>query len=592
MNVEVVSCDLLVIGGGAAGTTAAVEAARNGARVILVDKGFCGYGNTRIAGGIVASCGVEEGDSEELFYEDIRRAGAYLNDPSLVRVLVKEAAAANEEIERWGHIYLRDDGGKGYGRVRTMQAGGHRAPRTLFSPYKGRSLSHILRFALLGSGVRVLEEVAVAELLLAENRERGVAGALCLDLVDAKHFVVSAEKTVLAAGGAGMLYFPHTDNMSCATGDGYALALLAGAELVDMELAQYLPFALVYPADMAGINIGDPANAGPHGVLRDNQGEIVLGDLHLKTRSEVSRCIVDAVAAGRGGPHGGLYLDLRDNLCSAEGKEAYRAGQETGMIEILRQAYGKEAARWEEPFEVYPTQHFSLGGVKIDSWGRTSVPNLYAVGEAAGGVHGADRLGSVALAECFVYGLRAARDACGSLNGGKRIKGRELAEMVSEKYVRADLLARDRIDSPILIHPYHLKLKLGALMHRFAGVRREEKGLNETLNLINKLKEKIMTLSCRDWDGYTCLQALEARFMILVAEAIVKSALARKESIGMHYRCDHPHPLPRWRRRNVEVALADDSKTIIAETNGEIFVRVVEKAQGENFKGGGDSFEN
>ncbi|MBC7104690.1 MAG: FAD-binding protein, partial [Firmicutes bacterium] len=212
---------------------------------------------------------------------------------------------------------------------------------------------------------------------------------------------------VLATGGAGWLYYPHTDCLRGATGDGMALAYAAGAELVDMEMVQFIPFAIVHPPSFCGILIGEPSVAGPHGVLLDGQGRLLLENVRRQTRAAVTRVMAEALAAGRGTERGALLLDMSGNLKSREGREHLAYLKRRGRLEAVRRAYGDKAYKGEEPWEVLPSAHYFIGGLRVDPWGATNLPGLYAAGQAAGGVHGANRLGSVSLAELFVFGRRA-----------------------------------------------------------------------------------------------------------------------------------------------------------------------------------------
>lgn len=535
---ELLECDLLCIGGGAAGAAAAITAAQSGLKVIVVDKNFISYGNTRIAGGIIASQNPDAGDSEALFCRDIRKAGAFLNDPELVKVLSRDLPGAIDTVENWGHHFLREPGGRQY-----IKVSGHSKARTLLSPHQGRSLSHILKLGLLHSDVTLLEETLVVKLVVHEGV---AAGALCLKPRDHKFFGIRAAKTIIACGGAGMLFFPFTDNMNGTTGDGYALALEAGARLVDMELFQYLPFALAHPRDMTGIAIGDPANAGPFGLLLDGEGQVVAEEIHQRTRNEVSRMIAETAKKGKGGPHGGVFLDLRRNRGREEGEKSFAVAREIGMYDILAKAYGKEAAEWREPFEVCPTVHFTLGGIQVDTEGQSSVENLYAVGEAAGGIHGADRLGSVALAECLVFGIRAARHACATLHqsfGRHSFYSSLLHE--SQEYQPGSYSRK--------IHPFFLKTRLTKIMNDKVGIFRNEGELLEAHGQIKELSQIHMHTGYDLTSAMPVLHAVELGFMLATAEAVILCALARRASVGMHNRTDFPSPETGMEKKNMVI---------------------------------------
>ena len=556
---EIIDCDLLCIGGGAAGATAAVTAARDGFKVIVVDKSFISYGNTRIAGGIIASRNNDD-DNAEKFYDDIRAGGAYLNDPELVWTLAESLPEAISEIEEWGHRFIRMDSNANH--LHFIKVGGHSTARTLLSPNKGRSLSHILKFALLNCDAQLLEETSVLSLI---TRDGMVLGAICLRLRDGCIIAIRAAKTLIASGGAGMLYYPHTDNMNGAVGDGFALALEAGAELIDMELFQYLPFALAYPLDMTGIAIGDPANAGPYGVLRDKDGEILNDKVYLSTRNETSKMISEAIQNGRGSKNGGVFLDLRQNRHYPDGEAAFRVSQEMGMYEILLKAYGKAAAEWQEMFEVRPTVHFTLGGIKINKHGQSDVNNLYAIGEAAGGIHGADRLGSVALAECLVFGIRAARHACGTLY--EKISKSDFYAVANEDINTYTSLERT---SGNKISLFYLKTRLIKLMNEYASVFRNKAGLEKALHDIRRLQHLSKTVGLTYADSYlSLLHSIELGFMLDTAEAVIISALEHKDSVGMHNRTDYPDAAKGLKTIVVKKAKGNGLQVKVSEREGE-----------------------
>lgn len=556
---EIIDCDLLCIGGGAAGATASVTAAQDGFKVVVVDKSFISYGNTRIAGGIVASRNNYYDDAEK-FYDDIRAGGAYLNDPKLVWTLSESLPEAINEIEEWGHRFIRVNSNANH--LHFIKVGGHSVARTLLSPNKGRSLSHILKFALLNCDAQLLEETSVLSLI---TRDKMVLGAICLRLRDGCIIAIRAAKTIIASGGAGMLYYPYTDNMNGAVGDGFALALEAGAELIDMELFQYLPFALAYPLDMIGIAIGDPSNAGPYGLLRDKDGEILDDKIYISTRNEASKMISKAIQNGKGSKNGGVFLDLKQNRQHPDGDAAFRVSQEMGMYEILLKAYGKAAAEWQEMFEVRPTVHFTLGGIKINKHGQSGVDNLYAIGEAAGGIHGADRLGSVALAECLVFGMRAARHACGNLY--ERISKSDFYTVVNEDINSFNSIKRT---SGNKISPFHLKTRLVKVMNEYVSIFRNKSGLEKALYDIRELKYLSKTAGLIYTDSQlSLLHSIELGFMLDTAEAVISSALKRKDSVGMHNRTDYPNKAENIKTIAIKKTKRDGMQAWVSEREGE-----------------------
>jgi succinate dehydrogenase/fumarate reductase flavoprotein subunit len=267
---KVRKADVLVIGAGGAGVMAGAEAARAGASVIIVSKEPLGYGDTRIALGAMAlSPDPNLGDSEDLFFDDMMRGGEYLNDKKLVRVLVREAMDAAITFEGFGHVFLRDE--EGVLKREPIALGGHRVPRTISSPATGVSMGHTLRAAAARANIEVIEETVCSELLTLNGE---VVGAAAVETMTGKPVALLAKSTVVAAGGAGNLYYPHTDCMPATTGDSFGLGLSAGAELVDMEQVQFMPFGITHPPSMLGIMCGDSVTAGPFGRLLNNRGPV------------------------------------------------------------------------------------------------------------------------------------------------------------------------------------------------------------------------------------------------------------------------------------------------------------------------------
>lgn len=543
------TCDVLVVGAGAAGTVAAVTAARGGARVILASKEPVGTGDTRISGGIISSAGVLPDDSPEQFTDDILRCGGQINNIDLVKVVAEGSRLCSQEFEHWGHIFHRDAQGK-ISPHSVIRAGGHSRARTLMCVHRGLSISTVLRQALCAQwkgSLELVEEVGLVGLIL---RHGAAVGARFLHLPSGIMLEARARKVVLATGGAGMLWYPHSDNMRGVTGEGYALAYLAGCRLVDMELAQWIPFSVLAPASLVGIVSGEPSIAGPEGVLRNRSGQIVVDrGLNTMTRAQVSRAIVQEVHAGRGSPRGGLWLDPRANLQTEEGRKVYANWKKIGSLDPLLRAYGAGAYRWEEPYEVAPTQHFFLGGVVIDQWGRTDVPNLFAIGEVAGGVHGADRLGSTALTECLVFGTRAGWCAVQTLAGGGVDAGPEDG---ADEWARLDgLFGQEGVFTPA-----QLKLQLGSVMWEKVGTIRTAESLHAALSQLQGLRERLHRLRTPAGKTYNraVLEAMELRLMLVTAEMVTRSALAREESRGGHFRLDYPEESGYWQQRNVLVS--------------------------------------
>jgi succinate dehydrogenase/fumarate reductase flavoprotein subunit len=552
--------DVLVIGSGGAGVMAAVEAARAGARVTLVSKDPIGYGDTRISLGVMStSPDTRIGDNEEAFVEDMLRGGDGLNDPKLVGALVGDALEATIAFERCGHIFSRDE----YGELRRMSIppGGHSASRAIASPMVGISMGHTMRSAAARAGVEALEEAICAELLVEDG---DAVGAAALRVTSGEPIALFAKTTILAAGGAGSLYYPHTDCMPSVSGDSYGLALRAGAELVDMEQVQFLPFGLSHPPAMVGAPCGEPAMAGPHGELRNASGEIVLEDIMPRTRAEVARVMMEEIQRGGATQHGGLLLDHRPNLRAPGGASLLALMQKAAgpFLDIVRRAYGKRAADLEEPWDVLPTAHYVMGGVKTDAWCRSRVPALYACGQAQGGVMGGNRLGSTSLTEIFVFGKRAGRAAA------REAAGRELAD---ERTAREPL---DRLASLFgstgSKRPIELKRGLQSLMWERVGPLRNHTGLGEALAEIASTRKRAQDLrisGTRPWNT-EAVDAIELSHMLASAEAIAASAIERRESRGAHVRSEFPERDDERPVRNMIVEMRDGSCEVRSEEAG------------------------
>ncbi len=529
---EIRNADVLVIGSGGAGVMAAVEAARAGASVIVASKEPLGYGDTRIALGIMStSPNAAAGDSEEDFVEDIIRGGEYLNDPRLVRALVGDAMDATLTFEGFGHIFSRDPEGALSRMV--VPPGGHRASRTISSPWLGVSMSHAMRSAAARANIEVLEETVCSELLVLDGE---VVGAAALGMMPGEPVAMLAKSTVVAAGGGGTLYYPHTDCMPAVTGDSFGLGLGAGAELVDMEQVQFLPFGITNPPALLGIPCGEPSMAGPFGRLLNNKGEVILENIMTMTRAEVARVIVEEIHKGGATEHGGLLLDLAPNLESEIGELFVTMMKEFAgpLLEAVRKAYGKEASDFKVPWDVLPTAHYNMGGIKTDESCRSRVGGLYACGQAQGGVMGGNRLGSTSLTEIFVFGKRAGRTAAGEA------KDRTIAD----KGVAGEAMDKLRSlrGSKGNHRPVEIKRRLQKLMWEKAGPLRDGEGLKQALEGIEALREQAGDLCVADFSrcNQEITDAIELAHMLVAAEAIVVSALERCESRGAHVRADFP----------------------------------------------------
>ncbi len=525
------SYDVVVVGGSGAGVSAAISAAREGARVAMLSKEPVGCGNTRIAFGGFAGVGFSPDDNPEEFFRDMLAGGEGLGSAPLTRMFTEESRQGVSIAEGMGHIFRRDEDGEVKGKA-LGRAGGHRRTRGLSSPAQGVSVGGVLHNAALGSGVDILEET-LAFRLLGQGR---VTGLLAFNLRDGSVTALNTGAVILASGGAGWLYYPHTDCVRPSTGDGFALALEAGAELMGMEFMQFLPFAVTHPSSFVGVFLGEPSSTGPHGRLVNGKGETVLTNMRPKTRSQVATAIALQIAAGNATEHGGVELDLSPNLETPEGREAWKSLRDVGLLEQARLIYGERAYRFEEPWDVCPTAHFNTGGVRIDSSCRSTLEGLYAAGEVAGGVHGADRLGGTALTEIFLFGWKAGQAAAAhALSKGPPGAGPGEAQGQAK---RVETLPGVRGNN----RPIALTRRLQKLMWDRVGIVRTEEGLRQALTEMDTIEQQSSDLRVRGGRVFNTeiVEALELEMMLRTARAMATCALERRESRGGHIRLDCP----------------------------------------------------
>jgi succinate dehydrogenase/fumarate reductase flavoprotein subunit len=523
--VEIHQYDVVCVGSGVAGMMASISAAARGLKVCVVSKEPIGWGNTRISGGIVTT----NESNQKALYDDLLRTGENINQKRLVRSLIKRSRKINDTIETWGHIYLRNP--EKPLEKELVKPGGHTIPRTLKSHQRGISFANSLRNKFLSLDIDTFEEVIVCRVIVRDNEARGI---LCYDWVHDKWIAINASNIVLACGGAGMIYYPHSDNMKNSTGDGYGLGLRAGAKLIDMEQIQFIPFGILNPNGMKGLEVGDTSAAGPYGVLRNKHDDIVVKNLPNKTREYVSRAIALEVQKGNGTPNGGLWLDPTENRKHPDGEENWRHWKSIGTTNTLKMAYGTRAAQWLEKFEVSPTQHYCMGGIYIDEHGKTGVQGLYSAGETAGGLHGAGRMGSMSLFDGLTFGKTVGEEMISNM---KKEYPLGIKELIEEKQ---DVILQFKGGGDQ--KPIRLKRELSQIMWNKVGVIREGEGLKQALIAIEEIQEKTKSLdvSIEQTNNYRFVEAIELQFMIDTAKAVTLSALERQESRGSHYRSDYP----------------------------------------------------
>jgi fumarate reductase (CoM/CoB) subunit A len=516
---EVQTAHVLVIGSGGAGVRAAIEAANYG-ETVLISKTLAGKGGctTMAEGGYNAV--LREQDSCEIHFEDTMNGGAWLNDPDLVRILVEEAPQRMEDLLRWGAVFDVTD----CCEVAQRPFGGQRFPRTCYAGDRtGHEIISTLIDRLHSTDVKVENEITIVSLLKDGNRVSGAAG------LDRKGelSVILADSTVLATGGGTKIYDIST-NSSSGTGDGYALGYRAGAELIDMEEIQFHPTGAVYPYDARGRLVTE-AVRGEGGILLNTLNERFMerydpGRMELSTRDVVARSIATEIIEGRGTKNGGVYLDVT---------HLPRLQIETRLPVMLEQFLKFGVDIRDEPMEVAPTAHHIMGGLRINSSGETTVSGLYACGEVAGGVHGANRLGGNALADTQVFGKRAGEAA------GRARKQKKRADPACVDVVRENLQTFLQGD----VQPAIVIRSLQTTMWDGAGIFRDAVKLEKTLAIINRLSTRKLKASSPENLAECCT----AGNMLTTARLVVNGALLRKESRGAHVRRDIPQA---WDGRN------------------------------------------
>ena len=560
---EPIQYDVLVIGAGGAGLRAAIEARAMGASVGLVCKSLLGKAHTVMAEGGVAAAlsNVDDRDNWEVHFADTMRGGQYLNNCRMAELHAKEAPARVRELEAWGAVFDRSPDG----RILQRNFGGHAYPRLAHvGDRTGLEMIRTLQDYAVHQEIDVHMECAVIELLTDGER---VVGAFAFDRDRGTFKVFRTKAVVLATGGIGKAY-RITSNSWEYTGDGHALAYQAGAALIDMEFVQFHPTGMVWPPSVAGILVTEGVR-GEGGVLRNSRGErFMFGDIppayrnqtadneeegwrytqgdkdarrppELLTRDHVARCIVREVKEGRGSPHGGVFLDIawiKERLPNAAEHikrklpSMYHQFKELADIDIT-----------EEPMEVGPTTHYVMGGVRVDADSQmTDVPGLFAAGECAAGLHGANRLGGNSLSDLLVFGKRAGEYAA---RFAQENAAGEISQDHAARVGRAALEPFDRgVDTGSTENPYEIQQDLQKMMQDRVGIVRTEHDMQAAVEGIGRLRERAERVAVSGNREYNpgWHTALDLRNLLTFSEAIARSALARRESRGAHTRLDYP----------------------------------------------------
>jgi succinate dehydrogenase / fumarate reductase flavoprotein subunit len=549
--------NVLVIGTGAAGLRAAIAADAAGCDVTLIGKRLGKDAHTVLAaGGINAALGtVDPEDTWQQHFADTLKEGYFLGTPRTVEILAREAPAAVLELADWGCPFARTPDGK----LDQRFFGAHKYRRTCFAgDYTGRALLFTLARKVAELGIPLHEQQYVSHLLVCD----GVCfGALAFDVQTGRRTVYEADAVILATGGYTRLWRRSSSRRDENTGDGLYLALQAGCALADMELVQFHPTGMVWPEDMAGTLVTE-AVRGEGGRLYNSDGERFMqrydpARMELSTRDRVALATYTEIVEGRGGPHGGVFLDIshRSKAFILEKlPRMYRQFMESQLLDISRQ-----------PMEVAPTAHYGMGGVVVDpETHATSVTGLYAAGEVTSGVHGANRLGGHTLVETLVFGRRAG-EAAAAYSQSREAQVRSKAEIAAAHEDLDGLMHEgDELARP-------LQRALRDTMWECCGVVRTEERLRQGLEKLAELRDAAADVDVRpSAEGYQDLaHALDLRASLLAAEATIRAAIERRESRGAHQRSDYPALDPAL-EVNFVVTPANDGLTIDREPVPEV----------------------
>jgi len=572
--------DVVVVGAGGAGLRAAIEASAQGVKTALICKSLLGKAHTVMAeGGIAAAMGnIYPEDNWQVHFRDTMRGGKMLNNWRMAQLHAQEAPERVYELERWGALFDRT----GDGRISQRPFGGHRYDRLAHvGDRTGLEMIRTLQQHAVHQGIDVFMEVTVSSLLKDGDR---ISGAVAYQRESGHIMVFNAKSVVLATGGIGKAW-KVTSNSWEYTGDGHSLAYQAGADLIDMEFVQYHPTGMVWPPSVRGILVTEGVR-GDGGTLRNSEGERFMfryipeffkaetadteeeadrwyGDKvnnrrtpDLLPRDEVARAINSEVKAGRGSPHGGVFLDIASRRTPDEIRRRlpsmYHQFMKLADVDITA-----------VPMEVGPTCHYVMGGVRVDAdTGASTVPGLFAAGEVAGGMHGANRLGGNSLSDLLVFGRRAGAGAVEYANGlatSPRVDQGQADAIVTEMM---GYFERDGGENP-----YSVQKDLQETMQELVGIIRTQSELKQALAKIQELKERADNTSVEGNRQYNpgWHLAMDLKSLLAVSEASCLAATERKESRGGHTREDYPGTDPEWGRHNIAIRRAEDGGMFVTK---------------------------
>ena len=587
-DIQRYSYDVVVIGAGGSGLRAAIEARHRGKKTAVISKSLFGKAHTVMAeGGAAAAMGnVNPRDNWQVHFRDTMRGGKFLNNWRMAELHAKEAPDRIWELEAWGALFDRTKDGK----ISQRNFGGHEYPRLAHvGDRTGLEMIRTLQQRVVAlqqedavvhgdpeALIKVYAETTITRLV--KDPSGRIAGAFGYIRETGQLTFFEAPAVVLATGGIGKT-FKVTSNSWEYTGDGHALALLAGANLLNMEFVQFHPTGMVWPPSVRGILVTESVR-GDGGVLRNSEGKRFMFDYvpdvfraqyaetedeadrwytdadnnrrppELMPRDEVARSINSEIKAGRGSPHGGVFLDVSTRMPAAEIMRRlpsmHHQFKELADVDITA-----------EPMEVGPTCHYVMGGVEVEpDTAATKVPGLFAAGEVAGGFHGSNRLGGNSLSDLVVFGRRAGLGAADYLDSLGEQRPQALMDEIDAAAAEAIApLERSGGENPYAVHS-----ELQQTMNDLVGLIRREPEMTTALTELDKLRQRAAQVSAAGGSGYNpgWHLALDLRNMLLVAECVALAALERQESRGGHTRDDYPEMSPEWRKINLICSMSGD----------------------------------
>ncbi len=584
MDHPVHECDVLIIGAGGAGLRAAIEASQQGCKTAVVCKSLLGKAHTVMAeGGMAAAIGnVDERDNWKIHVTDTLRGGQYLNNPMMAELHAKEAPDRVRELEAWGAVFDRTKDG----RILQRNFGGHAYPRLAHvGDRTGLEMIRTLQDHGIHQGIDFYMEMTCTKLLMDSGR---VVGAFAYEREKGRFHVFSAKSVVLATGGIGRA-FKITSNSWEYTGDGHALAYDVGAELIDMEFVQFHPTGMVWPPSVRGILVTEGVR-GEGGILKNSDGDrfmfegipelyvnqtadsaeegwrYVTGDRdarrppELLTRDHVARKIVEQIKLGKGSPHGGVFLDIAWIKEKMPNAQEHIKKKLPSMYHQFKELAGIDITT--TPMEVGPTTHYVMGGVRVDAESQmSSVPGLFAAGECAAGLHGANRLGGNSLSDLVVFGKRAGEYAASFAKENSSVSVDE-TQVESAVSHALEPLERDG-QGP---GPYQIQYALQELMQDKVGIVRLEAEMEEAAAEIAELKKQAATVAAPGNREYNpgWHTALDLENLLIVSEAVARAGNLRQESRGAHFRDDYPEKdKDYWAKHNISCRRGDDGEMIV-----------------------------